>query len=423
MKRYQSLIALIPLLILFCAAAVLAQQPCACLPASGTNTTPLPASMFGIDVLSVSAGNQPSVTVHGFRIWDSGCTWADINTSAGVYADTCLLHGLQNAKTAGVSRVLYTFGVTPAFISSNAAAGCSNHAGGCFPPSDLNSGDTTWKAFVTHLVNYSLASPNAKIGYYDCWNEPNASNYWHNLAGQTGNNAAGDLATLCNDAYTIIHSLDPSAVMVGPSPTSATSPSGFIAAYYTAGGNNDITTWHGDSNLASTITEIPNIRTAMANASKSGQQLWCTECDWGPTQNSSFTDDQKVAFLAQEYLQFYSLNIPSLYWYAWDGSNSQIWNTGTGIIPAGTAYSTLQSWIINSTYPTGSTLCISVSTTFTCGPYSYNGTTPAEILWDTASTPTVSVPVGYTTQFNLDGTSSAIVSNQVTLGIKPILVK
>lgn len=390
--------------------SLLAQTKCACVPASSG----LPAAFMGMDVLSALAGNIPTVTFGAWRSWDNGCTWADIEQAAGVYTWTCLDHALANAGTAGTD-VMYTMYGVPVLTgyNSNPTASCSNSAGYCSPPADLATGDTHWKAFVTALVNHSLAS-GTKIKYYNPWNEPNAGNYFNGTIPQ--------LVTMANDAYTIIHSLDPNAIVVGPSPTGI-NPDIWLTSYYADGGLDDITSFHGNSSLATTLTDASAVQNVMAGAGKGTQQLWCTECDWGATQNSSFTDAQKQAFLVQEYVQLWGMGLSRVYWYAWTSSTIGTLCTGSNpcvVTPAGTAYNSVAQWLVGSQTRTGENPCTASGTTTTC-TYILSGAA-AEILWDTANTPTVTVPSNYTTQHNADGTSSAITGHQVTLGSIPIQI-
>src|SRR5262249_18514920 len=123
--------------------------------------------------------------------------------------------------------VLYTFGRTPQWASMRPTEACAQGNVGCAaPPADVDSGDATFKAFVTALVKHSLASPTARIKYYEVWNEANGTKYWTGTFPQ--------LAKMANDAYSIIHSLDPDALVVGPAPTGSNTVQ-WLSSYYAAG--------------------------------------------------------------------------------------------------------------------------------------------------------------------------------------------
>ena len=174
-------------------------------------TSPLPPSFFGQNITDEQ--DWPSAPFGAIRIWNAPYSWDSIETSEGVYNWTALDQALAYAKAANVD-VLYTMGRTPSWAASTYTA----------PPSDVSSGDNYWKAFVTALVEHSLASPTAQISYYEIWNEPNTTD----LVDRNRRS----LATMAQDAYTIIHTLDPSAKVIGPP---ASTPS-WYSGYYAAGG-------------------------------------------------------------------------------------------------------------------------------------------------------------------------------------------
>lgn len=391
------------------AGCVSAQQMCLC---QAGLTTPLPTVFFGMDMLSSLSGNLPTISFGAMRGWDNGCTWPDIEQSPGVYTWTCFDNMINNAATAGVD-LMWTMYGTPVLsgYNSNPTASCSNSAGYCSPPSDLATTDQHWKNFVTAAVQHSKASAHP-IKFYNTSNEPNTGNYWNGTIPQ--------LVTLVNDAAAIIHAQDTSAIVIGPSPTS-NNPAAWLTTFYADGGIDDYSSFHCSSNQATNTSNL----TAILAVPGIKPNVWGTECDWGSAQDASFTSDQKNAFLGQQAFLMDSAGIKRWYLYAWPTNSTA--NYCTGSLPCvatawGNAISVLYGWMVGETHNIATPMCATVSTTTTCS-FNYQGTASAEVLWDTAATPTVTVPSGYTTQFNLDGTSSAISGHQVTLGIKPIMVK
>jgi hypothetical protein len=94
---------------------------------------------------------------------------------------------------------------------------------------DLDSGDNIWKEFVTAVVKHSLSAPELHIAYYEMWNEPDLSRNWTGTPTQ--------LAKMVEDAYAIIHALDPNAKVIGPTPSTANQYGvHFLPDYYAAGG-------------------------------------------------------------------------------------------------------------------------------------------------------------------------------------------
>src|SRR2546422_7328899 len=134
------------------------------------------------------------------RLWDTFTLWSDLNPSPGVYNWTMLDKWLSLARAHNVD-VLYTFGGTPAWASSNPKATCDYNPGACYPPSDLQSWDDYVRAIVIHAAG--------RIKYWELWNEVNQSEYW-----------SGDfttLVTMAHHAYRIIKSIDHQAMILTPS--------------------------------------------------------------------------------------------------------------------------------------------------------------------------------------------------------------
>lgn len=369
-----------------------------------------------------AVGNVPSVPFGGIRLWDSSVTWAQINTSSGNYSWT-LLDSWRAIAAAHNVDILYTFGWTPNFISSNPTQTCEGGLIGCAaPPSDVASGDTTFKAFVTALVNHSIAS-GQRIKYYEIWNEPNLTSMWSGTQAQ--------LLIMANDAYSIIHTLDPSALVVGPACSGGTAVCSWLLTYWsTAGGSipQDITGYHGylgDSVHQPTAipTIVSNIKVKQGENGLSGQAIWFTEGSWGQasTYTPALTNDEQVAYMAQEFLYLWNGGVQRFYWYAWDNTHSfgPLWNSSTGILPAGTAYGILASWMAGESH--SGTPCSQNGTTFTwtCSLTLGNGRS-ANIVWNPSST--VSVSTSFTSARQVDSSGTSAVNGSLSVGSKPMLL-
>ena len=386
----------------------------------------IPASLFGLTTQRIASSHFPSVPFDSFRIWDidgfnaGGTTWAGIETSSGVYnfsgLDVWLTACKNNNKT-----VLYTFGFVPAWANGNQLPGV--------PPSDIATGNTQWKNFVTKLVQHSLAAPasgKAKISYYEIWNEPDLQTYWQGSPAQ--------MVTMAHDAYTIIKALDPSAIVIGPSPSTATS-SGvhFLPSYYAANGfpYQDIIGCHAYLYNGSVFATTPVGITTTINQLKKlattygigNQRIWFTEGTWGGSpNNTNMTMDQKVAYLGQDYmLMVNSAAVDRFYWYSWDNTDwGTMWTVADGVLPTGTAYAILNGWLVGSTITStlpvaqGGDGIYAISLNLPSGD-------PAQIVWN--PTTTKSFSTSFTKFFNLDSFAQHNVSGGVvSIGAKPIML-
>jgi hypothetical protein len=285
------------------------------------------------------------------------------------------------------------------------------------PPSDVESGDNTWKTFVTALVQHSLSSPTAQIKYYEIWNEPDCTKRctW------TGTDT--QLVTMARDAYQIIHTLDPDALVLGPSPHGLNLVN-WLQAYYIAGGSpyQDIVAFHPYVGL--NLGELPSIidktRALMARYGIGDEPLWATEGNWGIT---GLTPEQQTAYLAQEYITLWSKKIARYYWYSWDGSPQwgQLWTASAGINSAGNAYGLLENWLVGSVSPP-SPCHQAEDATWTCTLTLSNGD-PAKIVWNSNTSSNKAIIPGFTTYRTLDSSAvNSIVGDTVSVGNEPILL-
>jgi len=375
----------------------------------------LPEAFFSLTYTWINASHYPTVPFGGVRLWDTNTTWAQIETSRGSYYWTDLDVWLGNIKSHGQD-AMYTFGRVPHWASSESAA----------PPSDLNSGDNIWKEFVTAIVKHSLSSSELHIAYYEMWNEPDLTNNWAGTPAQ--------LVQMANDAYTIIHALDPSAKVIGPSPTTGNQWGiHFLPSYYAAGGATpqDIVgmhaylydnTGHFATSPAGITTTISQLQTLMAQYGISALPIWFTEGAWtgAVVTIPSFTPAQQAAYLAQEYMLMWSTGAVSrYYWYTWDGNLGTLWTPTGGMTQAGTAYNLLAEWLTGSVR--GS--CTEDSTgTYICSLTLSSGYT-AEIIWNANTSKTVTVDASFLTSKTLaNSTVHSISNHQIAIGPLPVLI-
>jgi hypothetical protein len=383
----------------------------------------LPPGFFGLTANTLGASHVPTVAFGGLRLWDTTAVWPNLNPSSGVFDFTELDAWLAEADAAGVD-VLFTFGRTPTWASLRPTEACGYGLGCAAPPSDIASGDTILKSFVTALVNHSVMSTTAHIKYYEIWNEPDLMQTWTGMPSQ--------LVTMAADITKLVHELDPSALVVGPSPSTGNS-SGihFLPMYYAAGGApyEDIVAMHAyvySGSVFATVPEgvveiIQQLKLLMSMNGLSDKPIFFTEGAWGPApNNTTMTDDEKVAYLARDYLLMWMNGISRFYWYAWDNLSWGTLDDG-GIDPAGTAYGLLEGWLVGSR-PLGGNCSQDASATWTCSLTLSSGA-PALILWNPASSHSVMVPSMDGHFFTLDNATSQVISGgAVSVGAKPILV-
>lgn len=393
------------------------------------------ASFFS---MTVHAPNDyPSVPIAGVRLWGTGTSWADINATPGAFDFTRLDTWISVSQTQHID-LMYTFGYVPGWASSNPSLVCGTNGaplGSCAPPNDLNADGTGsnqhWKDFVTALATHAAG----QVKYWEMWNEPTVSGYWQGTNQQ--------MLRLAQDAYTIIKSIDPNALVTTPSPsTGITGVAGWMGPYLALGGGQyaDIISFHGYSWNNSSFPQpedivplINNLESVLVANGQNKKPLWCTEADWGITTGNHYTDqDLHAAYLARHYLLQESEGVARYYWFAWDngfnlGLPDGLWVPTTGITVAGVAYQQMESWLIGAT-PSGQ--CSANGTIWTCN-YTRSGGYQAEAIWDTSQScvngvcSTSSQPAAsqYIHYRDLAGNTTPISGGAVPVGAKPILLE
>jgi polysaccharide biosynthesis protein PslG len=133
-------------------------------------------AMCGTNGEWITTESQPGTV----RLWDSGATWAWLNTSGGVYDWQYLDAWLDLIAEHQPRAVLYTFGNVPCWISAVSCNANSENLPG--PPKDLtSSGSASFTAFVQALTEHCTAAGHCVkdyIKYWELWNEPNRPERW-----------------------------------------------------------------------------------------------------------------------------------------------------------------------------------------------------------------------------------------------------
>lgn len=354
---------------------------------NGTTTTPWPQVQMG--------------TV---RTWDSGVSWAGIETSRGVYNWSALDNWMNLAEKHNV-QLVYTFGHVPSW----ACGGCA----GTTMPTNLQD----WDDFVRAIVSHSAG----RIKYWELWNEPNINQFWTGTIPQ--------LVTLAQHAHTIIESVDPNAVILSPAPTAVSGNMQWqwLSNFWAAGGGNyhDVVAFHGYSTTTpeDVVYQINQVKNAMSQNGQSGKQLWDTEASWGSSSvNSTYTNSsQGVAFLARRYMLEQSNGVSRFIWYMWDNTAGwgTLWDKTNGTHVTGVAYGEMYKWLVGA----NASACAKASDgTWTCNlarGSSYQG----QVIWN-ASAKTVAAPSQFRQYRTLSGGTYSIPANgSVSIGAVPILLQ
>ena len=363
-----------------------------------------PATFFGLTINHAPVDEKvwPDVPIGAIRLWDTGTSWRAMNTAPGVYDWSKLDEWFGVAKRHKVD-ILYTFGRTPDWASSNLQAECSYGKGQCAPPRDLRA----WDDFVRALATHSAG----RIKYWEIWNEANRPESWAGGIPQ--------LLEMAKRAKAIIQSVDPEALVLTPSATGKEGPA-WMASYLDAKGGDvaDVIAFHGycgsdPENIPALLSKYRQLVEAHGLQKK---PLWDTEASWGKSEKLP-DKNARAAYLSITYLLHRSYGIERFYWYAWDNDEWGTLAQGRELEPAGQALRRIAALMLSSDLDKP---CAKTSNgVWSCG-FASNTGGKILALWS-ADSRSVPVPNGFGTLSDINGRQGPI-AGTVALSAAPIFL-
>jgi hypothetical protein len=371
--------------------------------AQDPRSAPVPRSYFGLTVMRSRVTTPFDFgTVRVWDIWPKP-DWNNSNPSAGVF-DFSSLDTFLAANNNKSRDVIYTFGRTPQWASSQPNVTKGLEPGACAPPSNLQDWDNYVRAVVTHAAG--------RIKYWELWNEPNLPTYY-----------CGDIPTMvlmAKHAQQVIKSIDPTALILSPSATSGAGPD-WLSSFLAQGGSTtfDIVAFHGylTHKAEDIVPLIAKYKAVMKANGLSGLPIWDTEADNKAPQ----TADLESAFLAKYFLLQWSEGVSRFLWYAYDAHPEwgQLWNPVTNqASAASTAYVQTYDWMVGATlvHPCSK----DANGNWSCG-FTRNGY-QTEALWNSETTTSVPVSPPFVQYRDLLGKTHPITNGTVPVGNEPILL-
>jgi polysaccharide biosynthesis protein PslG len=366
-------------------------------------------AFFGMTVLD-SGNVNPPLNYGTTRTWDSFpmLDWADINSSAGVYQFERLDAFVQLNQARGAD-VIYTFGRTPRWASSQPDAAGPYGPGECAPPADLRN----WDNYVTAIASH--VGP--RITYWELWNEPQDSEYY-----------CGDMQTLltmAQHAYRIIKSINPAAQVITPTVSADEGPT-WLNTYLAQGGGDyaDIISFHGYCNTEaeSIVPVVSRYQKVMRAHGQSSKPLWDTEADWaGDPDDVLQGSGNQAAFMAKYYLLQWSDGVTRFVWYAYDGGTwGGLWSSGSGADADVASYGIVQQWMVGASMTSG--CAPDGSGTWSCALSRGDGY-QALVLWNSSKTVSYRVPGQYIELRDLTGNVRSLPGGKLQVGDSPVLVE
>jgi hypothetical protein len=367
--------------------------------------------------------------------------WWWVEPTQGTFDFSLFDQYVEDAQAHGIDYLYELGNSVPPWASSDPTQPCNNpQLGGlgcAAPPTNISDWDTYVTAVVTHYKG--------QVEFYELWNEPNNPESWSGTYAQ--------LVSLAKDAYSIVKSIDPDAMVLTPATTGPEAappgmpvPSQWLQNYLQAGGNlyADIGTFHGyiaDQNLNPTplpeqsntspncgidcyvpiTTKVDLFRSVLDNNGLQNAPLFDTEGGW--SLNFPPDDDGKVEFVSRWYILQAAKGVARVVWFLW-GTNSSGSTAGLGtstapLTPAAIAYGQVYDWLTGATF--GGPCSVS-GTVWSCQLTRPNGY-QALIVWNTAGSSSFTVPSQYIQFQDLTGNTTKVSGGTVTIGLMPILLE
>jgi hypothetical protein len=290
----------------------------------------IPASYFGLHFHHMNDGTPwPDMPVPEWRIWDAFVTWHELEPYKGQFRFNRLDAYVAIAEKHGTG-ILLPLALCPPWASAR-------------PPADnaepANMDD--WRTFVRTVVTRYKG----RIQAYEIWNEPNLKTFWTGTMDQ--------MVALTKEAATIIHSVDPKALVVSPSVT-ATYGTPWLSDFVKKGVGQyvDVIGYHFyiTPKMPEELPEfVHSVRQILADNGLGNKTLWDTETGW--LQPSHFESDETAAgVLARAYILMWASGVQRFYWYAWDNHHVTVQTTKEDhtVTQAGYAYKVIQEWLVGA---------------------------------------------------------------------------
>lgn len=295
--------------------------------------TAIPATYFGMHIHHLTRpipSPWPSVPIPAWRLWDADVAWPDLEPARGQWRFERLDSYITMAQQHGTT-VLLPLAMTPLWAAARGQVSAE--------PRDFED----WRTFVRTVVTRYKG----RIQAYEIWNEPNLD-FWTGRTDQ--------LVALTKEAYEIIHSVDPNAILVSPSATAAHGVP-WLAEFLRQGGGQyvDVIGFHfyvEPHNLApeDMLPVIQSVEHVLSENGLANKPLWNTETGWlRPAKFDS--DELAAAFLARALILSWTAGVQRFYWYAWDNWALAIVTYKEDvrtITPAGKAYKIVQDWLVGA---------------------------------------------------------------------------
>jgi hypothetical protein len=366
-----------------------------------------------------AASGFPRGPVGSLRLWDTGVSWRELETSPGVFKFAYLDSLVAAARKHGAKPML-VLGQTPRFYASQPSLAGAYGKGAATMP-DL----AAWKRYVATVAHrYGSAVD------YQVWNEPNVIGYWRGSTAQ--------MATLTRTARGVLDKWAPTATVVAPSfPVRLAAQRSWISHYYarTTGGHKvasyvDVVSLNlYPPKVGSPETSMSLLREMRRILAADGvhKPIWNTEINYGLIGNGKnaikISQRQQAANVTRTFVLNAANRIQRVYWYAWDlhgiGNTDLTKHNNATLTEAGLAYRVVSSWLVGGRVGACS---VGSSGAYTCAVHYSGGV--KRIYWDPSGRTTIRAMGSSTYIEGMLGARRTLHGGErLSVGYAPILVR
>jgi hypothetical protein len=404
---------------LLLAAALLSALPAGAQAARARGVV-VPASFFGMH--DTDPTTWPTAPVGAVRLWDTGVTWKDIETSPGVY-DWARLDAQVAAANANRAESTLVLGQTPLFhVAAAPRASCAAAPSAFCSRLATGSANAPVEAAFSAYVRAVVDRYSGRIRNVQVWNEANVVGYWN-----------GGVPAMARLTYLTRQVVGQRMRVLAPAMV-ARSGGAFFASYWkqkVAGRSMNSLVDAVSLSLYPSATGKPedamtlltSSRRVLAKA-KVTKPVWNTEVNYGlsaggvGTRPRAIGIDRQAAYVARTYLLNAANRVQRTFWYSWDVTpiaNTHLTSGGV-VTKAGRAYSVVRGWLVGHR--------LQGCTRARTGTYTCTIAGKGRVYWNPTRTVTVRVARNVSSRTSLYGVKARLKGGSaLKVDYRPVLVR
>ena len=379
---------------------------------------PVPESYFGMHIHGIDVPRPynkhvtpwPDVPFGAWRLLDAYVKWSELEPKKNEFNFEHLDRYVALAHEKHVKVLLPLVG-SPSWASARPEENeAGNPSGSAAEPANLDD----WRNFVRAVATRYKG----KIEAYEIWNEPNLKMFW------TG--SVDQLVDLSREAFQIIKSVDPAALVVLPSCTVESGPQ-YLDDFLKKGGGKygDVIGYHFyvRAKPPEAIIEMATRVKDVLRANHVDKPIWNTESGWADPKPFP-SNELAAAYVARALIVAWASGVSRFYWYAWDNhafvTLEMVDLDDMTKKPSSKAYATVQHWLAGAIVRS----CGSDSAdNWTCELE--RGSTRQWIAWNTKGPGAFAIPTDWHATYDtpLLGSKDNLRNTKIQIGPTPVLLE